>query len=231
MKTDFHSLTERLERVYTPRVAFRHLALADAWPLYDATRDPRFNLGLMWDQPGDDTAVLARVDAIVSAARRGLLTAVSAVMKGTGEWISLYRFQPYSADPRLVEMGIWTHKKFWHGQFSLELARACIDAAFSVTDIPLLIGAAYPTNPRSCKLLELCGLSPTKVVSRRKESGVEVELQEFEVHRAQWASARRAPEFSEVAVRAPAYPVPSPEGNSPTNTGLALQREAAEHLT
>ena len=214
MQTDYLSLTDSLERLHTPRVAFRPIALADAWPLYETTRDPRFNMGLMWDQPASDAAVLDRVDAIVAAARGGQLAALSAVVKHTGQWVSLYRFQPYAADRRLVEMGIWTHQKYWHGQYSLELARACIDATFSTTAIPLLIGAAYPSNPRSCRLLELLGLRPSKTVIRRKESGVEVELQEFQVTREEWAPTGVTPDFvpisSPLSSRLAASPRPAP---------------------
>ena len=43
MAFDFASLSERLERVYSRRLALRPLSLADAWPLFEATRNPLFN--------------------------------------------------------------------------------------------------------------------------------------------------------------------------------------------
>jgi RimJ/RimL family protein N-acetyltransferase len=210
MKIDFHSLTEHLERVYTPRVAFRTVTLTDAWPLYESTRDPMFNMGLMWDQPASDSAVLERMDAIVSAARRGAMTAVSTVVRETGEWISLFRFQPYAAEPGLVETGIWTHRKFWRGQYSLELARACIDVAFTMTEVPLLIAAANPANTRVCMLLGICGFQPRRSALRRKESGVDVELTEYEITRADWSAAFTEPHFSQVVIGAPAKSAPVP---------------------
>jgi RimJ/RimL family protein N-acetyltransferase len=203
MSTDFHSLTEHLERVYTPRVAFRSVSLSDAWPLYEATRDPQFNMGLMWEQPDSDADVLARMDAIVAVARRGGMTAVSAVLKETGEWISLFRFQPYAADPDLVETGIWTHRKFWRGQYSFELANACIDAAFLRTDVPLLIAAANPNNTRVHMLLGICGFTPRRSKARRKESGDEIDLTEFEITREEWTAAHQRPRFEQFALRAP----------------------------
>src|SRR5207237_5531935 len=65
MVHDFQELTDRLERVYSRRLALRPVSLADAWPLFQATRNPLFNKHLLWDQPEDEHAVLQRIDAIV----------------------------------------------------------------------------------------------------------------------------------------------------------------------
>jgi len=195
---DFHALSEHFERVYTRRIALRHVALADSWPLFQATRNPLFNQCLLWERPEDEALVIERVEAIAEAARRGRLTAMSAVVKATGEWVSLYRFQPYAANPRFLEMGIWTHDKFWHGRYSLELVRGCIDAAFDFFDIPSLVGAASPANRSSCKLMELSGMTPTKLVFRQNEAKAEVQLQEFEINRADWAAKRARPLFEKV---------------------------------
>ena len=135
MTVDFHSLTDQFERVYSKRLALRQVALADAWPLFQATRNPMFNRHLLWDQPDDDARVLERIDSIVEAVRKGRLTALSAVLKSTGEWVSLYRFQPHAVYPEHLEMGIWCHDRFWHGRYSLELVRTCIDAVFTMFDV------------------------------------------------------------------------------------------------
>lgn len=206
MTIDFHALTEALERVHSSRLALRPVALSDAWPLFQATRNPLFNKHLMWDQPDDEAPVLDRVDAIIDSARSGRLAAFSAVVKATGEWVSLYRFQKHALDPKLVEMGLWTHDKFWQGRFSLELTAACVDAAFSLSDISTLVGAAAPDNRGSCRILELCGLSPASLVLRQGESGTEVKLQEFQITREAWASSRRTDSFAYVATQDRAAP-------------------------
>jgi RimJ/RimL family protein N-acetyltransferase len=211
MPIDYLTLSEQLARVHTPRLALRPAALCDAWPLFHATRNPMFNKHLLWDQPTDDDDVLARMDAIVEASRRGRLSAVSAVVKATGEWASLFRFQPYGANPRFVEMGVWTHDKFWHGRVSLELGRACVDAAFALSDIPVLIGAASPENRSSCKLMELCGLDPASIVLRQTESKTEVPLQEFRITREAWLARGRRDSFAQVALAQPRAAEPPPQ--------------------
>jgi RimJ/RimL family protein N-acetyltransferase len=196
--TDYPALTEQLERVFTSRLALRPLALSDAWPLFQATRNPDFNKHLLWEQPENESFVLDRINTTVDAARRGRLAAMSAVLKTTGEWVSLYRFQPSSREPGAVEMGIWTSDKFWNGRFSLELTRACIDAAFTLSDVSSLIGGASPHNAPSCKLLEYCGLVPFSMGIRHSETFVEVLAQEFQITRQQWLEKRLEIAFEQV---------------------------------
>ena len=198
MAVDFNSLTGQLERIYSPRLALRQVSLCDAWPLFKATRNPLFNEYLLWDQPTDDLQLLDRVDSIVESARRGRISALSAVVKDTGEWVSLFRFQPHQVHPALVEMGIWTNDRFWQGGYSLELTRACVDAAFSLSSVSALIAAASPSNRASCKVLERCGLTRTSLVYRSAESNPEVPLQEYMVTRDEWTRTAQEPGFERV---------------------------------
>lgn len=191
MTVDFIDLSNQLERVHNHRLAFRPAVLADAWPLYQATRNPLFNTHLMWPQPNEETEVLRRMEAITGAARMGRMAAMSVVLKTTGEWVSLFRFQPHAMNSKLVEMGIWTLDKFWHGRYSVELTRICIDAAFELSDIDTLVGAAAAENRSSCRLMTAVGMQPTKVVKRITEMGTEVQLQEFEIERHEWSSRVR----------------------------------------
>lgn len=203
MTFDFNGLSVQLERVYSPRLALRPVSLCDAWPLFRATRNPEFNKHLMWHQPADDRQLLDRIDLIVEASRRGRLSALSAVSKDTGEWVALFRFQPYSPDSTVLEMGLWTNDRFWHDGYSVELTRACVDATFTLSSANTLIGAAAPENKPSCRVLERCGLTPAQLVYRQGELLAEVPLQEYSISRAAWAAARQTPEFSRVPMFSP----------------------------
>jgi ribosomal-protein-alanine N-acetyltransferase len=215
MAHDYLELTDRLERAYSRRLALRRVSLADAWPLFEATRNPLFNKHLLWDQPERQHDAIARMDAIVEAARRGRLAALSGVLRATGEWASLFRFQPYAADPEAMEMGIWTHDRFWAGRFSLELGLLCVDAVFDSCDVDRLIGAAAPENRGSCFLMRSVGMSEADLVRRPTESGRLVTLQEFELLRSDWED--------QVAARAkgPAYAVVEAGGRASTSRGGA----------
>jgi RimJ/RimL family protein N-acetyltransferase len=207
---DFGTLTENLERVFTPRLVLRPLALADAWPLYAATRNPKFNRELLWAQPANVQAVLERIEVIMDSARSGRLAALCAVVKDTGEWVSLFRFQPQFADPSLVEMGIWTHDKFWGDHYSFELTSSCVDAAFTFSETPSLCAATSALNRGALGVLAQCGLTPTHLACRRTEQGLENEYQEFMISRAQWMRKSRLSVFEQVPFRAVPLPVASP---------------------
>jgi len=153
---------------------------------------------LLWEQPASEAAVFQRVDAIIQASLRGRMSAISAVVKDSGEWVALFRFQPYQSDARALEMGVWVHDRFWHGRYSLELGRLCVDACFDVSSAERLVGAAALANRSSCQLMMHVGMSPARLVKRPTESGASVELQEYELMRADWEADTKPVYFDAV---------------------------------
>jgi len=195
MQFDFLELTQALECSFTSRVALRPVALSDAWPIFCASRNPAFNRHLLWAQPENEALVLKRVRMIMDASRRGRLTALSAVQRASGEFIALFRFIPHATLPGTVEMGIWVHDKYWHGRYSLELGRLCVSAAFSLSNVNVLLGASAPENRGSCQLMEAVGMTPGRLVERDTEMGWKSTLLEYTISRADWA-ARHVTGFS-----------------------------------
>jgi RimJ/RimL family protein N-acetyltransferase len=190
MAFDFPQLSLNLQRAHGRRIALRPASLSDAWPLFQATRNPLFNKHLLWPQPEQEAPVLERMDLIVDAAAQGRMSALSAVVKATGEWIGLFRFQPYRDDPHALEMGVWLHDKFWHGRYSLEIGRLCVDAAFSLSAVQRLMAVSTPDNRGSFSLMKAVGMAPAGLVLREAENGVALLLQEFGITREQWAQRR-----------------------------------------
>jgi RimJ/RimL family protein N-acetyltransferase len=195
MDFDFLELTQRLECSFTDRIALRPVALCDAWPLFVATRNPAFNEHLLWPQPESEELVLKRLRMIMEASRIGRLSALSAVHRRTGEFIALFRFQPHTTLDGTVEMGIWLHDKYWHGRYSLELGRLCVSAAFTLSNVHLLLGASAPENRASCHLMEAVGMTPAQLVGRDTEMGHRAILREYTITRSDWA-ARHVTGFS-----------------------------------
>jgi RimJ/RimL family protein N-acetyltransferase len=189
------------------------VCLSDTWPLFDATRHPAFNQHLLWEQPRSEWEVYRRVEAIVEATQQGKMASVSAVLKTTGAWVSLFRFQQPAGDAQGVpdhtlEMGLWTHADYWHGRFSLELGRMCVDAAFQQPGVEHLIGITSTDNRSSQQLMQLVGLHlQPQQVQRTGESGPPRPSLVFEVDRATWLRQRRAQAFSAYERQEP----PSPE--------------------
>ncbi len=195
---DYREFGQQLERVHTKRLAVRQVALCDAWPLFQATRNPIFNEHLLWKAPACEDPVLARIGAVMDASRQGKMCAVSVVRKANGEWASLFRFQPYARDPKKVEIGLWTHDAFWQGGFGGELGMAFIDCAFLSTDVPELIGVATSGNRSSCRLMKVCGMAATGFETRRSETGEEIHFQVFEITREAWLAQKREGNFLQV---------------------------------
>lgn len=192
-KIDYFALTEALTRVRSLRVALRPVGLADAYPLYRATRNPKFNQHLLWDQPDTQDEVLARVDAIIQAASTGRLAAFSAVAAETGEWIALYRFQPHPLWQDAAEVGIWTHDRFWHGRYSLEIMRLCFSAAFCLGSLQAIVAAADVGNRASCKLMADSGMRRTRFCTSLDEAGRTRESVEYRVTAHEWAALEPLP--------------------------------------
>lgn len=191
MTFDFQGLTHRLERFSSSRLALRPLCLADAWPLFQASRNPHFNENLAWDQPADIDGVVQRLELICRAARRGELTALAAVVRDTGEWVSLFRFfPPMDKEPRVVEMGIWTHDKFWTGRHSFDLGKLCVDTAFRVSDARRLIGLAAPSNRGSMHLMRMVGMTERCHSFKNHETGRRLPTIQFEITREEWEAIR-----------------------------------------
>lgn len=186
MKFDFLGLTRELEHVYTKRLALRPVSVADAWPIFHASRNDLFNRYLLWPQPNSEQDVLDRLQLIADASRRGALTGVSAIVRATGEFIALFRFLPHASKPGAIEMGIWTSDRFWQGRYSLEITRLCIAGAFSLSSVQHLTGASYPENRPSCQLMSLAGMKPSDLVMRDTEKGAPVLLQEYVISRSDW---------------------------------------------
>ena len=197
---NYQRLSERLERIHTKRLALRPVCMSDAWPLYQATLNPLFNAGLRWEAPADDGPVLERVEVISNASRRGKLAAVSVVLKDTGEWVSLFRFQPYEQDENIVELGIWTHHAFWQGGYSLELGKACVDAAFLFSDTSALIGTSTPANKASRRLMEMCGMQAGKAITRKSETQKDKDIPylEYSITREHWLQQKHSETFAQV---------------------------------
>lgn len=224
MPTDFHDLTARLISIHSKRLALRPVCEADTWPLFEATRNPAFNRHLLWEQPRSEWEVYRRVETIVEAARKGKLAAVSAVLKSTGAWVSLFRFQPTPAEDT-VEMGIWTHDRYWHGLYSLELGRMCVDAAFATGGVQRLIGVTSRDNRSSQMLMRQVGLEVERESLRGDETGRLKPSLVFFAERERWRTRRREATYQAYADMAPANDPVLPEVRQET------ARPYAEALT
>lgn len=187
---DFHALSKALDGLQTPRLTFRAARAVDGWALFDATRNRFFNRYLTWSQPSEPYEAVARMEAIAAAHRHGEMTAMSMLERDTGKWVGLFRFVQYRHDPDIAEIGLWIHSDFFHASYGYEIGSSAVDAGFSETQVPQMLGASYATNRGVQAIMAKCGFSYHSTVPRPHEDGKTVELMEFRLTRAQWEIAK-----------------------------------------
>lgn len=196
MTFNFGDLTEDLNRAYSPRVALRPVCLADGWPLFAATRNPLFNEHIAWSQPKDEMMALDRISKISAAVAQEKMSAVSVVLRSTGEWIGLFRYMPYNNQDKTLEVGLWASDKFWTGRFGREIGQLCINAAFRLSGVERIVGIATQGNRSSRSNMLAGGMRPGEAFSRKVEDGRVFPVQEFLVDRKDWEKIGPSPYLS-----------------------------------
>ena len=185
---DFTPLARAMESAQVNDLTFRAARPADGWMLFDATRNKSFNRYLSWSKPNDPYEVVARMEAIVEAHRRGEMCAMSITKTDTDQWVGLFRFLRYRHDPEIVEISLWTHSDFYHASNGLTIVRSALDTAFRHTDVSVVLAASCQANRSAQRILEICGFDFDGVVPRPHEDGHTLELFEFRLSRQRWAN-------------------------------------------
>lgn len=110
MLTDLPALARRAPYHYSERLCLRPVALTDAWPLWHATRDERFNAHLLWEQPARELDVFERIEHMHELARRNEVLTLSCTWRQSGQWAGVFRYAPFADG---LETSLWVHPDFW----------------------------------------------------------------------------------------------------------------------
>lgn len=159
----YRRLAQAAEVAGGPRLRLRPLHGEDAPALWEATRDPAFNTWLTWPQPERPAQVQARVDGLVEQHRQGRSCLLSALDRGTGHWVGLYRIGPdlWRADDGWFELGLWLHPAYWAGArgggWAAELHVQGTALGFNASDAPGLSARAALANVKAARTLERMG--------------------------------------------------------------------------
>lgn len=163
----------------TERLLLCRPCLADAVPLFEATRHPEFNRFLLWKAPGRIEEMEQRVSLVLAQDARNELCAVAARERMNSRFVALLRLTPM-AQLGSLEMGYWTHPDFWGGGYTSELVRRCVHTAMSCPGVQRIVAMAADENLASCALLERSGFVRKHVTPRDTEHGGIVDLRVFE---------------------------------------------------
>ena len=143
---------------YARNITFRALARADAFPLYQATRDPEFNRFLLWNAPLLDRDILPQVDKLLRASKTDNSVVVSMCEKDTGTWIGVTILKPFRDG---LEMSLYLHPSRWNTGIVFPCGRGVIEAVFQLEpSLPLYV-RMHPDNRRMEKICLAYGFRPT----------------------------------------------------------------------
>ena len=184
-------LVDRAPRHRSRRIKLRPLAVDDAEPLWQATRNPAFNAFLTWPQPAQRSELDERVSRMVAQARARHVCLLSAVDIASERWVGLYRIEP---DPvwggdGWFELGMWVHPDFWGGGYAGELHAIGTALAFQESDAPGLAARTAVANPKGWKTLEHMGFKRTAEYEEPSEGGPPIPALAYCLLRGDWEQA------------------------------------------
>jgi RimJ/RimL family protein N-acetyltransferase len=148
--------SEMAFRIETPRLYLREMSPADAEQAFLLNSDPDV-LKYTGDEPF----------ASVEAARTFLEAYDQFRLYGMGRWAVVrksdevflgwcgLKFHPNENE---IDLGYRFFKNFWGQGYATEAAKACLDWAFKVKHVSMVIGNAQQENTASCVVLKKMGM-------------------------------------------------------------------------
>lgn len=143
---------------YAKNVAFRDFARADAFPLFQATRDPDFNRFLLWTAPPAEADILPQADKLLRQATLHTAVVLSMCEKDTGTWVGLALLKPFRDG---VELSLYLHPKVWNIGAVFTCGRAIIEVVFDRLPQTPVYTRVRPGNRRMEKICRAYRFEPT----------------------------------------------------------------------
>ena len=142
-------LLSQLKKAFSHRLArnitYRSLARADAFPLFQASRDPEFNRYLLWNAPLLDRDMLPQVDRLLRESTMEKALALSMCEKDTGTWMGLGVLRPFRDG---LELSLYIHPARWNTNTVFTCGRGIIEVVFEHGDQTPLYVRMHPQNRR-----------------------------------------------------------------------------------
>lgn len=184
-RPDFQLLARRAAFYHSDRLAMRQFSISDLWPLWETTRNPSFNKGVLWPQPSQVEEIARRTDGLTVAAARGDIAAVSAVVRTTGQWAALFRYLTLDGE---LELGLWSNPALWGAGMGTEVTRLAVFAAFLELGVDSMCARVASANVPAVRVLQKAGLTYVGEYPSSHEAGGTVDRQLFRITREQFAA-------------------------------------------
>lgn len=128
----------------TKTIAYRAFSRADAYPLFDAAKNPEFNKKLWWGPPQDINDVVIEVEKLLLEHHTNNAVVLSVVERDTSKWIGMIKFAKW--EDSLI-MTLWTHPDYWRSMTAFRCAEAAVEIVMRNTDITCMycrVSKDYP---------------------------------------------------------------------------------------
>ena len=146
--------------VETERLRIRPFTMEDADAFYVITRDPAVFTYLP-DKMPDSDAVQGLLLRLTERYKNDCLDhfkySFAVELKADGALIGWCGLGDLDFAPGKKELFYGYGSQYWHHGYGYEAARAMVDTAFGVLNLPLLTAVVKPQNTGSVRIIEKCG--------------------------------------------------------------------------
>lgn len=164
-------------------IAFRPLARADVFPLFQATRDPAFNQYLLWLMPQDEAETLVQVEKLLRQDRLGQALVLSLCDRPTGAWRGMAVLKPFRDG---LELSLYIHPDQWSRGTVFTCGRGVIEVAFEQLPDLVLYTRIRPGNQRMERICKHYRFVPTDPSSDMHARDGKIDLDVYRLDKQQW---------------------------------------------
>lgn len=118
-------------KLETDRCILSEVEQADLEYVWEATRHPGFNDGMMWDPPVSKDEMVAWTEKTIGLWRNGEQYTFSIRLKDTKDFIGRIVLRSLKREGNVWYLGYWIHPRHWNKGFATEAAFAMLELGFS----------------------------------------------------------------------------------------------------
>jgi RimJ/RimL family protein N-acetyltransferase len=181
------ALKDTFDNYRVGHLVFRPLFKGDAFPLFDATRNPDFNQHLLWSAPETAEELITQVNLLRREHKLNRAAVYSMCDRLTGRWVGFIKFAPYLD---AFSIAIWIHPNSWKSTVGFTASRFALEAAMDLAKVPKLYAYIKAENTPMQDMSEKCGYVYLKNIEIEHADGYMVDAKLYELTQENWLKNR-----------------------------------------
>jgi RimJ/RimL family protein N-acetyltransferase len=182
-----NELKNTLDNYRAGQLVFRPLCKGDAFPLFDATRNPEFNRHLLWSAPETVEELIVQVNLLRRDHTLNQAAVYSMCERVTGRWAGFIKFAPY-LDAHSISF--WIHPNFWKSTIASTAIRFVLEASMNYAKLPKLYAYIKEENEPMQNISEKCGYTYLRNIPFEHADGHIVTMKLYELTQENWLKNR-----------------------------------------